>query len=481
MAIVKTQDAETTRGTVDSQETTYNYNPAGSGTLAFYDSSTGGVSIDCRKIIAVIVNKDKARINNLEKTNYTILLVEREDRKREQSKDGIKVYKEATNLPQAFLDRYAIPFCPAHLSPPRETDGSSNLHIIISIRSGIGEAERFFARFVQPILHAVGLSERDYAVLSTTSDKTIMEWASNVLSPRANRGSCQTVLLLSGDGGVVDLINVLLQSAQSSEYTKPVVGLLAMGTGNALANSTGLNFDFTRGLSSLFKGTPHSLPTLTVKFSPGSKFVTDEGKGHEPLDADNSGIGKVHGGVVCSWALHASLVADSDTTEYRKHGAERFQMAAKELLTPSDSTAPHHYKGKITLIKQNLQGLEMLQVLDEQEHMYILTTLVSNLEEKLTISPSSRPLDGQLRFLRFGVLPSDEIMRILGEAFAGGGHVKENAVTYEDIHGLRIDFEEPDSHWRRVCVDGKIIKVGEGGWVEVRREARDVIDLVANT
>ena len=70
-------------------------------------------------------------------------------------------------------------------------------------------------------------------------------------------------------------------------------------------------------------------------------------------------------------------------------------------------------------------------------------------------------------------------MRILGMAFAGGKHIGEKAVGYQSIEGLRIEFDEPDGQWRRVCVDGRIIRVGEGGWVEVRREIRDVLDVIA--
>ena len=72
-------------------------------------------------------------------------------------------------------------------------------------------------------------------------------------------------------------------------------------------------------------------------------------------------------------------------------------------------------------------------------------------------------------------------MKILGLAFQGGGHVDEEAVGYKDIEGMRINFDEPDSRWRRVCIDGKIVRVGEGGWVEVRKNtAVEVLDLIAD-
>lgn len=71
-------------------------------------------------------------------------------------------------------------------------------------------------------------------------------------------------------------------------------------------------------------------------------------------------------------------------------------------------------------------------------------------------------------------------MRIMGLAFQGGGHVDDRAVGYESIEGMRIELDEQDSHWRRVCVDGKIIRVGEEGWVEMRKNnsTADVLDII---
>ena len=383
-------------------------------------------------------------------------------------------------LPEQLLKEYLLSSRPSHLSVPKSSSGEANFHVIVSVRSGTCEAGRFYNDVVRPCFDMLGLLENDYSVHHTTTERSIIDFANNVLSPRANAGIAQTVLLVSGDGGIVDIANVLLQSTQSSTFRKPCIGLIALGTGNALANSTGLNQDSTRGLKDFFRGHPHSVPTLTARFSNNSKILLNEGRQTESLPIDHAGVGIVHGAVVCSWGLHASLVADSDTTEYRKYGTQRFQMAAKELLDPSDGSEPHRYRGRIAIIQKDANGEESTMYVDRREHMYILATLVSNLEQKLTISPNSKPLDGQLRFVHFGVLPSDEIMRILGLAFAGGKHIEENAVDYDAIQGLRIEFEEPDGRWRRICVDGKIIQVGEGGWVEVRRETRDVLDLIAN-
>lgn len=387
----------------------------------------------------------------------------------------------ATNLPFSFIDANLASPRIASLSRLKSEVSNGFLYVIISTGSGHGDAQGFFDTIVKPAFGASGINEYAYHVHTTASSRSIAEFASAILLPRANGGCHQTVLLLSGDGGFVDIVNTMLSSSRSSQFIKPVIGLVTMGTGNALANSTGLNCDLTRGLRHFFRGEPHNLPTFSATFSPGSQFLVDEGSRTESLADFDTDPGIVYGAVVCSWALHASLVADSDTAEYRKHGSQRFQMAAKELLAPSDGSVPHVYKGKVTLFKKDSHGQEFQTTLESNEYMYLLATMVSNLEEKLTISPHSKPLDGHLRLLHFGPISSGEVMKILGLAFQGGGHVEDEAVGYDDIEGMRVDFDESDSRWRRVCVDGKIIRVGEGGWVEVQKNAgADVLNIVAD-
>ena len=432
--------------------------------------------------VIAVINNDKSLDEDRDEllTKHSILLVggQTEDSTR---KEFAFEHYQLENVSQPILNDYCIPSRPPHLFFLPESENSlPNLYVIISVRSGTGEAERFFENVVRKAFKAVGLGEQAYQTHITESEKSITELTHSILLPRANDGVAQTILLLSGDGGIVDIVNVLLSSLQSPRYVKPAIGLVVMGTGNALANSTGLNHGMTRGLGIFLRGVPHSLPTFKASFSPGSKFLIEEVRTREPLPLTDDGFGVVFGAVVCSWALHASLVADSDTTEYRKHGTSRFQMAARELLAPSDGSQPHIYKGEVTLVRKSQDGQETQEILRRHEHMYMLATLVSNLEEKLTISPSSQPLDGQLRLVHFGAMSSTEVMRILGMAFQGGGHVGDKSVGYESIDGLRIEFDEKDSRWRRVCVDGKIIEVSEGGWMEVRKSTRDVVDIIAD-
>lgn len=362
---------------------------------------------------------------------------------------------EVTNLPRAFVDANVIGSQPVFHT-------RTNLSVLVSTQSGASQAQQFFDNVVSKALAFAGLTSNDYELNFTTSDKSIDEFARSI-SAKGNQP--HTILLLSGDGGVVDIVNAI---PETSNGRHPItIGVLPFGTGNALANSTGLNVDSTFGLRQFFRGQAHPLPTFTATFSPGSELLSNEGNDSEPLT-------HLRGAVVCSWALHVSLVADSDTAEYRKYGSERFQMAAKELLATA-----HVYKAKITLSKRNDESKEYSQVLDRREHSYLLATLVSNLEQKLTISPSSQPLDGQLRLVHFGPMEGEEVMRIMGLAFQGGTHVNDPSVHYESIEGMRIEFEEDDARWRRVCVDGKIVRIAKNGWVELKKNS-DMLYIIAD-
>lgn len=462
------------KGTARGSDASFRYNHADGTLILEWDG--GQEQIHDKQVIGVIEDPHETRKNEVQPQLILQVVSSHSSPEVTKSKSAFESLP-VTNLPQDYLERHMLTSAPKHLRVPPNANGSRNLHVIVSIRSGTGEAQLYFDYVLSKALAAIGLNRDTYHVHLTKSDKSIMEIAEKIMLPRANQGIQQTIVLLSGDGGIVDIVNTLLSASQSDEYIKPTIGLIAMGTGNALANSSGLNQDATRGLTRIFRGKPRSIPTFTTRFSPGSVFLTDEGRKTESLPLQ-SGCGIVYGVVVCSWALHASLVADSDTTEYRKFGAQRFQMVAKELMAPDDGSAPHVYNGKITLYKTDERGQEIAEEVPDTKTSYIVATLISNFEEKLTISPASKPLDGQLRFLRFGDIPGADVMRLMGMAMQGGGHEKDDMAQYAPINGLKIQFYESDSRWRRVCVDGKIVQVEEGGWMEVRRGNKDVVNLV---
>lgn len=176
---------------------------------------------------------------------------------------------------------------------------------------------------------------------------------------------------------------------------------------------------------------------------------------------------------MASYGLHSTLVANSDTVEYRKHGDKRFGLAAKDLLFPDDKSLPHKYKANVTSNNE---------VLTRKEHGYILATLVSNLEKTFTISPRSKPLDGKLRVVEFGGLSGADAMEIMKAAYDNGKHIDMKDVGYHEVESLRIEFEEEGDSWkwRRCCVDGLIVGVELGGFMEVKlvEAGEEAVDVV---
>lgn len=466
-------------GTVDGEVTRFIYDPEQDGGTITFHYSKFRKSIRDQDVLAVLETPKAGSENGNDQHHHILLALTAEPPAASSPPCRLESYL-VVNLPERFVDLHITPLSQHHLKNLQYQDGSSSLHVVVSVGSGLGKAQEFFDMVLKTLLQCIQLEESSYQLHVTESENSIIDLTRTVLLPGANEGFAQTVLLLSGDGGVFDIINVLHDSEHTKSYVKPVVCLLALGSGNALAHSTGLIHGSDRGLRTLLRGKRRSLPTFTASFSAGSDFMVDEGRSRKPLPVSESGHGVVHGAVVCSWALHASLVADSDTPEYRKYGNDRFSMAAKELLSPSDGSPPHIYQGKVTFWRDESNTGRLEEGQDSREHSYLLASLVSNLEEKFMVSPYSKPLDGRLRLLRVGPVSSPELFRLLQPAFQGGRHVENPAVYYNQFHRLRIDMVEEDPKWRRVCVDGKIIMVNEGGWVEIQRQQRDVLDLVVD-
>ncbi|KAL1799887.1 hypothetical protein ACET3X_000229 [Alternaria dauci] len=378
----------------------------------------------------------------------------------------LQEHKDATK-PPFLLNVSKQPLVP---QPPEDSTQQRETHIVLSVGSGDRSAEVFFSNVVRPILE--GIYDVDVvnrmSIHTTESATSILQLTDRVFFPAANQSRPIRIILLSGDGGIVDLVNGLSSKTPNPQaYVPPEVVLLPLGTANALYHSINAGGKNTWGLPALGAWKTKPLPTFTATFSPGARLLADEARKEEELPKDEQGNGILHGAVVASWGMHASLVGDSDTAEYRKHGVERFKMAAKEALYPADGSPPHPYKGKISILQDGADWV----ALPEQEHMYVLATMVSHLEQPFCISPASKPLDGSMHLVHFGPRSGDEVVGIMGKAYQGGLHVQEEDLRYQSIDGLRIEFEgkEQDGRWRRICIDGKIVRVEADGWVEVKR------------
>ncbi|KAJ5335445.1 hypothetical protein N7452_007848 [Penicillium brevicompactum] len=380
---------------------------------------------------------------------------------------------ERVRLKKIELESLPTELVPLQASVPTHLNKETAVHVVISTGSGTGKAKTVYQNAIQPFLTHLGV---EYSVHETEDPETIPHLARTHFLEQAHRGIPQTVILLSGDGGLVDILDVFYRS-NTTVKVPPNLVLIPCGTGNAMASSIGLRSGPVPGLSTLMRGSPSPVPVFAAEFSPGSQLVADEGRLLVPIDQSNETMSHtLWGAVVASWGLHAALVADSDTAEYRKFGVERFKMAANELLYPSDGAPCHRFTGKITMTTSKTP--EQTHQLEEPEHMYAVATLVPRLEKEFLISPGLEPLSGQMKFIRFGPMSPEDAMQLMTLAYQGGQHVQQSTVTYADIERLRIDFQEDEARWRRVCIDGKIVVVEKDGWVELRKEPRRSLNLI---
>lgn len=387
-------------------------------------------------------------------------------------------------LPSTILSQYLCVEIPSYLTASFRAQGAK-IHVILSFGSGTGSAKGIFDNAVQPFLSFLGLA--DYEVHETSSSQTITELTRSKFLKLSQIGIPQTIILVSGDGGLADVIDVFYRNKdlETKQFTPPNIAIMPSGTGNAMANSIGLLDRPISALMTLLRGRPVPIPVFCASFSPESQYIVEEGHSRIPPNVGCSAKNqppRIYGAIVASWGMHAALVADSDTAEYRKFGADRFKMAAKELLYPSSGTETHKYNGVVTFTMIDRKtGKRCTEVIKQNQHMYVLATLVSHLEKDFRISPDSKPLDGRMRVIRFGPLPPDQAMHLMALAYQSGKHVHEQAVTYVEVEHVRIEFQEEDERWRRVCVDGKIIAVQQGGWMEVCKETKHLLNLITCT
>lgn len=387
-------------------------------------------------------------------------------------------------LPQHPTDGEGSQLPPPHLR--------SDTHIIVSTRSGIRLAVPFYEVVLRPLLDALGLEDGPkseqgyrYEVTITENEHTIRDFASTHLTK--DRTRMRTIVLLSGDGGVVDLLNGIGEAQEHHDTNEvPTVGILPLGTGNALFHSLH-KLEYGRypegkgpsslvlGLRTLFTGRPERLPTFRAEFSRGAKLIGAPKpivKDGEVEDEGGKGLKEVDhlvGAIVASYGFHASLVWESDTPAYRVHGDKRFGMAAGELLKES-----HAYDADVEV---RLKGQEEFKPLVRKgrgeeggKYDYVLATMVSNLEKTFTVSPDSKPFEGQLRLVHFGDVGGEKTMEIMQAAHRGGEHIKMEEVGYEEVEAVKVVIKEEDPRWRKVCIDGTIVEVEKGGWMKVRRE-----------
>ncbi|KAG6054312.1 hypothetical protein E4U17_003892 [Claviceps sp. LM77 group G4] len=407
------------------------------------------------------------------------------------------------SIPDALLT-HAPRLSPAGLPDHLQSTPTNKVDVILSTKSGTGRGQSFWTHVLRPLLELLLLLSQDYNdavsasetgqqkepwdVLLTQDEQTVRLYAKELHHQDSSR---RTIILISGDGGIVDLLNGREANTQAS--TPHLLALLPLGTANALFHSLhkGLEADpgptpLVLALRTLFLGTPRDLPMFKTRFTPGSRIVSytsatadndkiDLGdKAVAPLARTDTAISHLFGAIVASYALHASIVHESDTPEYRIHGRARFSMVAEKLLQES-----HPYQATLEVQSAYAASPAIYRHITPDTHSYILLSMVSNLERNFTISPATKPLDGTLHLVHIGAVDSQKIMQAMTGAYQGGTHTLlewENGerVLYEQVDRLRITTQEEDARWRKFCVDGTIVEVGRGGGMEVER-VEDVV------
>lgn len=141
-----------------------------------------------------------------------------------------------TTLPGEILDTYLVNQPPEYLIRHSSmtqrlfpTVEARIIHILISTTAGTCLAADFFSSILQPLLSL--LLENDYPdtfpsynIMHTTSPDSVREFVTGVggLRDLSRQGKKQTVMLLSGDGGVTDLVNGLLEDGQGGDRERYV-------------------------------------------------------------------------------------------------------------------------------------------------------------------------------------------------------------------------------------------------------------------
>ncbi|KAG8667118.1 hypothetical protein FPOAC2_12271 [Fusarium poae] len=426
--------------------------------------------------------------SSAESPSHYLLFLLKEDQGNKEHPCSLSILK--TNEIPSELRSITLAELPPHLKhdSANERGITNQVDVVVSVKSGVGQALRVWQDVLKPLWESfTGDSEKQqYRLIQTDSAETVPDYARHLWASE-ERSKTKTVVLLSGDGGVVDLLNG--SDGDKVPRIPPTIALLPLGTGNALFHSTHKPLytesgpsPLTLGLRTIFQGVGVNLPVFRASFSPGSRIVKFTGKvtpANDPnqMKKEETSITHLQGAIVASYGFHASIVYESDTPEYRVHGDKRFGMVAAELLKES-----HPYAAKVSIRRH---GSATFEDIPREEHAYVLAVLVSNLERTFTISPSTRPLQSQLRLVHFGPIGGDRTMDVMMKAYNGGKHIGMDwpdgeRVGYDEVDEVKISVLESDERWRKVCIDGTIVEIPKGGDMAIKMIGRDLFKILAS-
>ncbi|KAI5962072.1 uncharacterized protein KGF55_003147 [Candida pseudojiufengensis] len=303
----------------------------------------------------------------------------------------------------------------------------NNVYIIDSVNSGSGREDlNLYTEIIKPLFSTL---EIEYNYIQTKNADTINEFASTFNTPNS------TIIFLSGDTSINEFVNNLKYKEHINIYPIP------SGTGNSLALSLGLTSQIQAVAHLLISEKISPLFTYEVELPSNSYYLVQD----KPKDKINQPLKFL---VVFSWAFHASLVADSDTQELRKHGLQRFQIAAKQNLEKEQK-----YEANLKINDEIVEG----------PFAYFVLTSAEKFEPTFEISPNGNILKDELYLIAFKT--GIDIMEVMMQVYDKGSHIKNSNVIYKKIYKddkLELDILfSKDLIQRRFCLDGSIIALPE--------------------
>jgi diacylglycerol kinase family enzyme len=469
------------------------------GVISWKGSNNGTDEIKYQNVVFILDLSQTAG----DKTGYIISALVEDS---ENPEERFRLLLLATESIPEELQQYRIGGLPSYLRPVK---GKHDVDVVVSTKSGVGLSLQFWQVVLQPLWNLIDevsseVTDREALnVLITKDAQSVREFAQSLHGSESDNAvpKSRTIVLLSGDGGIVDLVNGGSHDAPSTtEQRQLLLVLLPLGTGNALFNSlhkplwtsedgkTEEISPLVLGLRTLFNGVSANLPLFHASFPPGSRIVkftpTGDPSGDDtPSDAlhlakEEIQVSHLYGAVVASYGFHSSIVYESDTPEYRVHGDKRFGMVAQGLLRES-----HPYNAQVDIRHSSSSEWETIP---GNEHTYVLLTPLSNLERTFTISPASKPLDGKLRLVYFGTVGGERTLDVMMKAYDGGKHVglkwdDGHEVRYEEVDEVRVTILEEDERWRKVCIDGTTVDIPKGGQLSVRKEEKSGFQVLVDS
>lgn len=319
---------------------------------------------------------------------------------------------------------------------------NDDVYVIDSLRSGTPrtESSSVYGRVLRPLLTDVLDVKHSY--LATQNASAIGEFAAGLKA----LSRPVTLVVIAGDTSIGELANALSLGDNSNLR----ILVVPAGTGNSLALSIGIS-DEIAAVKKLVLFNNQSVKPLNwyeVKFPSGSAILHHDGT--------KKPVSSLLFVVVASWAFHASLVADSDTDEMRKHGIDRFKIAAGQNLA-----RPQKYEGSFEIV-----GSDGFADRKEGPFAYFVVTPSKKFEPTFEILPRGNIFDSNLYVVGLPTEDDDKyIMDVMMEVYDGGKHVDNPKVIYDLVKKhqkveLKVKNGKPEQN-RRFCVDGAIVVLPE--------------------